>query len=605
MLIIVILLFVAKSVISLASPPRVILPHGGVLVGKHMQTSNGKFVDAFIGVPYAKPPVGKFRFASPQKADSWEGEKVTDTDTTVCLQYNKFEPGNIVGSEDCLYINLYTPTNRTKVDEFPVLVWFHGGAFALGGSNSEDTGPQRLLDNDIILVTVAYRLGALGFLSTGTLDSPGNYGLKDQAMALQWIRENIKTFGGNINDVIVAGQSAGGASASFHLVSPLSKGFFHKAIMHSGNYFDFWTIIDRKVAIERTKKLASLVNCTTANGSEELVGCLRETSALDIVATSDKFLATVTGHPLTVFAPVVEPKWAGAFLPENPRMLSKTYGHTIPIIIGVTSDDGLMTSASLIYTYNQEFKDNFKTFLPVMIGYDNRPPRVQEKITRQLDHFYFNGVHNWSVQNHQNLTNLLSDDLFYSGMDRFLRNRFAAKRFGPTYVYVFDQRGPKSFTELFEGGPEYYGVAHADDLPYIFPMDQLNISRTYCDNQMLYAMPKMWTDFMRTGNPTPNNSPVHPKWIPATKFPLNYAQIGNKNGGRSLDSYLNVTNTSIGAAREQDNVAGDFPCNSYNDTRSNEMAFGPKTCVIIRNKVSLEQRRMNFWRSLERSLAWN
>jgi carboxylesterase type B len=193
--------------------------------GTLMTTIKGRPLAAFMGIPYAQPPVANLRFSAPQPVSPWEGIRVTNQTSPVCLQLDAAQYFYVYGREDCLYLNVYTPklpTRSSTHPKLPVIVYIHGGAFLFGGGS--DLGPSYLLDQDVILVTFNYRLGVLGFLSTGDETCPGNNGLKDQAMALRWVADNIEKFGGDKERITFMGQSAGATSVNLHLMSNQTKG---------------------------------------------------------------------------------------------------------------------------------------------------------------------------------------------------------------------------------------------------------------------------------------------------------------------------------------------------------------------------------------------
>jgi len=208
-------------------------------------------ITVFRGVPFAKPPVGNLRFAAPQAPESWEGERLCDHWPSPCIQYNKrtrqtsgkglvhnLEPIP-AGSEDCLYLNIWT-TAASAQENLPVMVWFYGGGFNNGWNASASFQGEELAKKGVVLVNINYRCGPLGFIAHPRLSgrSPfgvsGNYGMLDQVKALEWVRDNIAAFGGDPDRVTIFGQSAGGISCKLHLCSPLSRGLFHRAVIMSG-----------------------------------------------------------------------------------------------------------------------------------------------------------------------------------------------------------------------------------------------------------------------------------------------------------------------------------------------------------------------------------
>ncbi|XP_074142605.1 carboxylesterase 3-like isoform X5 [Sminthopsis crassicaudata] len=236
-----------------AAGPEVVTQFGRVR-GKQVTVKGTEHrVDVFLGIPFAKPPVGTRRFSPPQPAEPWEGVKDATTFPPMCLQ--ELERTDLMKntldgkqqlfpiSEDCLYLNIYTPTSRHKKDKLPVMVWFHGGSFVIGTASSYDGSPLSAYE-DIVVVTAQYRLGFQGFLSTGDKIAPGNWGFLDLVAALQWVQSNIAHFGGDPNCVTISGQSAGGMCVSALVLSPMTKGLFHKAIVQSGVITTSGIVID-------------------------------------------------------------------------------------------------------------------------------------------------------------------------------------------------------------------------------------------------------------------------------------------------------------------------------------------------------------------------
>uniref|UniRef100_A0A1B6ECM7 Carboxylic ester hydrolase n=2 Tax=Clastoptera arizonana TaxID=38151 RepID=A0A1B6ECM7_9HEMI len=189
-----------------------------ILEGKTLY-NEGHYVE-FLGIPYAQPPVGPLRFKDPQPPKPIQGILYAHSPSSECLQ----SYGNVSGSEDCLYLNVYTPKlPHIGFTLKPVMVWIHGGAFKSGDGYS-NSGPEFLVARDVLLVTFNYRVGIFGFLSLEDDILSGNYGLKDQTQALRWVQENIAQFGGDPKRVTIFGQSAGSACVHYHILSPLSKG---------------------------------------------------------------------------------------------------------------------------------------------------------------------------------------------------------------------------------------------------------------------------------------------------------------------------------------------------------------------------------------------
>ncbi|KAL3288034.1 hypothetical protein HHI36_002486 [Cryptolaemus montrouzieri] len=248
------LFFLLNFLISTANSenPNLII-NDGQLEGTIMRTKGGRAFSAFLGIPYAEPPMGELRFKAPVPIKPWEGILQATKSHPFCPQEDYFS-AKIIGEENCLFLNVYTPRLPHESKELlPVLVYIHGGAFIFGAATNENYGPEYLLDKDLILVTPNYRLGALGFLSTNDDVSPGNYGLKDQSLALKWVNKNIKHFGGDPDSVTVGGVSAGGASSHYQLLSPLNTGLFKGVISQSGISLCNWAFNPEEENIKMLK----------------------------------------------------------------------------------------------------------------------------------------------------------------------------------------------------------------------------------------------------------------------------------------------------------------------------------------------------------------
>jgi carboxylesterase type B len=261
-------------------PPEVTIEQGK-LRGSTGTNLRGETFLKFQGIPYAKPPLGELRFKvtlspigkcvfkfilqSPQPPEKWTGVFDASKEGDVCYCRDLFRPEIISGSENCLVLNVYTKTipDEKKKNLRPVLFWIHGGGFVFGSGTEELYAPDYLITEDVVVVTINYRLGilgefvlilnemqkiiichnlVLGFLrmEDPSLGVPGNAGMKDMVMALKWVQKNIDKFGGDPNNVTIFGESAGGASIHLLLLSPMSKGLFHKAIAQSGCAVNPW-----------------------------------------------------------------------------------------------------------------------------------------------------------------------------------------------------------------------------------------------------------------------------------------------------------------------------------------------------------------------------
>ncbi|EDS28751.1 juvenile hormone esterase [Culex quinquefasciatus] len=346
--------------------------------------------EAFLGVPFAKPPVGELRLANPVPNDPWSGIYDARQPKPPCIQRIDVQTpaGNIVGDEDCLYLNVYRPS--LVVESLPVVVYIHGGAFQYGSAAPSNVGPEYFMDNGkVILVTVEYRQGALGFLSSGCSVIPGNFGLKDQAMAIRWVKRYIHRFGGDSNLITVAGQSSGAASAQLHMMSPLSRGHFSRAIMMSGSTLSFWAAPSKDSAYVVRQQLAVLgIQSFAEMSSQDMLATLRGVEAYDLVKSIDN-LKQILGivRSLVVYGPVVEPfVKRQSFLSDDPQKLWDAGDYEpIPWLAGLLPNDGLIFS-SLGYKLNadpviwSQIVPQLPYILTASIGLDlSAAPRIKSR----------------------------------------------------------------------------------------------------------------------------------------------------------------------------------------------------------------------------------
>lgn len=283
----------------------------------------------------------------------------------------------VYGAEDCLYLNVYRP-HRPKITErpgsakLPVMVYIHGGAFFSGAIDQGIHGPGYFMDNGkVILVLMQYRLSTLGFLATGDAASPGNYGLKDQVMAMKWVKDNIAAFGGNPESITIFGQSAGGASVHMHMLSPSAKGLFAQAIAMSGSAigpYNFPTMNP----LELTRQHAKVVGLDNADSvsTAQLIDRLREVDASLLISSVDA-LKFFDVDPLTLYRPVVEPKnVAGAYLTDTPLNLLRSGKYTkVPFMTGLVQVEGAVRAAAIIVNepLKEQLNQNMSTILPLLM----------------------------------------------------------------------------------------------------------------------------------------------------------------------------------------------------------------------------------------------
>lgn len=296
---------------------RIVCVTEGCLLGK-LKQGNVHSYQAFLGIPYASPPVGNLRFQNPLAPERYDVDPRDSTySRNKCMQTD-YVSDAIEGSEDCLYLNVYRPQSRSGTP-LPVLVFFHGGAFKFGSADPRYYGPDYFMDTEqVILVTVNYRLGVFGFLSSGDANAKGNYGLKDQNRALQWIRSNIINFGGDRDKITLWGESAGAAATHFHMLSDRSNGLFQKAIMTGGNALAPWAL--ERNPQKQFRTFAGIAGISKAS-FRDTADIMREISRLPAREIQKYSSRMYQFHPITpTFRPVIEGRWSDAMIREDPKL---------------------------------------------------------------------------------------------------------------------------------------------------------------------------------------------------------------------------------------------------------------------------------------------
>ncbi|KAJ8280467.1 hypothetical protein GJAV_G00054890 [Gymnothorax javanicus] len=495
---ILVLLAVQCLSLSHSQDDLIVLTDKGKVRGTRLPVPDG-FVLAFLGIPYAEPPVGDLRFKRPVPRKAWKGLLEANEFSSTCYQHrDEMFPGfpgaemwnpNTRISEDCLYLNVWVPTPMPHAA--PVMVWIYGGGFSTGTA-SLDVYDGRFLSHaeGVIVVSLNYRLGALGFLALpGSQEVSGNAGLFDQRLALKWISNNIAAFGGDPQAVTLFGESAGAACVNFHVLSPGSHALFTRAILQSGSVNAPWAVISEAEAWNRSLSLAGLLNCDSRS-TASIEACLRLVEPEEIV--SQQYNALKQHPPVgSVFIPTVD----GDFLTDLPSVLiqSGQFKNT-ELLLGTNKDEGtyfLVYGAPGFSIEHESLitRDNLMQVVGLYFpGYN--------QIALDSVVFYYT---DWTDElngkkNRDALNYIIGDYYFTCPLLEFART-YAA--FGhKAYLYLFDHRSSRN------SWPPWMGVMHGYEIEFVFGLP-LNRSLGYTaeEEAMSRKIMKHWANFARTGNP--------------------------------------------------------------------------------------------------------
>ncbi|CAG4974645.1 unnamed protein product [Colias eurytheme] len=472
---------------------------------KGLRADDGDY-SMFLGIPYAVVD-GDNPFGVAQPHPQFEDVFEAYDDSAICPQVEEFN-NTIVGIRDCLHLNIYVPNKASSRHRLPVLVWIHGGGFEFGFSGRYLYGPKYIVRNDVILVTLNYRLGPYGFMCLDTPDVPGNQGLKDQVLALKWIKANIEEFGGDINKITVFGESAGAASVEYHLLSNNER-LFNQAILQSGSVYSGWAIKDSDSSAP--SKLAKQLGFET-DSIDEALAFLKKTDEKLLIAAANEISLT--------FRPCVEQEFEGveSFLtrhPVNVEQIAKA--KNIAILSGYNNHEYLLQYVDKPEEYFTT-NDPFDELLPLIFNVEDLNGR--EQLVRR---FYI-GDNAISQQMKWNMINFYSDFTINHPVQRSVE-RFVNSNAKKVYHYIFSYNGGRNFVKK-RANVTIGGANHADELGYLFDMTIFDKDVSEEDQLIVDRITELWTNFVKHGNPTPETSDLIPTiWPAVTKDSLNYMNI--------------------------------------------------------------------------------
>jgi para-nitrobenzyl esterase len=445
-------------------------------------------ITEFLGIPYAAPPVGSMRWLPPQPYGRWHGVLHASAFGSQCTQ-----PGG-VGSEDCLFLNIYVPNFKKNASKkggaLPVMFWIHGGGLTTGAGSDYD--PTPLVEQGVIVVTINYRLGYLGFLAQTAIDREGhengNYGLMDQQFAMRWVQSNIAAFAGDPGNVTIFGESAGGQSVYCNLASPTAAGLYAHAISESGSYLIFENFLQAIVPISVAETTDGLVPSgeTIANTvlcTSQTAACLRAVSNTDLVDI----------EPGTVYAFV-----DGTLLTETPQQAFQSGNVSkVPVISGTNHDEWRIFVAD---QYDLSGK-------PILTesDYDKAVLTLWKSILAPAVEFFYPYANYPSGGVALGASG--TDGIFACGA----RNADESlAQFTTVYTYEFnDENAPPPQSQI-PGLTFPLGAFHSAELQYLFDVGFF-FELDPAQQQLSQAMVSYWTQFAATGDP---NSPATPTWTP-------------------------------------------------------------------------------------------
>lgn len=503
-------LLMSCNIVNVVSHPEVDSTIG-YIQGRTMDV-NDRQLHTFLGIPYAEPPIKDKRFKPPVPRQRMPGVFNATNYSPICPQ--NIRSGALPVpypmtkmSEDCLSLNIYVPFSASKEKPVAVMIWIHGGGYT-HGSGSQYDGTFLCLVGNVIVITLNYRLGALGFLSTGDDNSPGNYGLMDQFQALTWVKENIFEFGGNPRSITMFGESAGASSVTLLALLPQSAGLFQRVIAQSGSALAPWAMIRPHAKFARD--LGTAIRCKNTDNNRLLVKCLKQTTPEELVRAQ-----AFTSQSLA-FAPAWGPVIQWDFLqdaPEdiisggNPGLLRRFAD--VDFLCGVNSQEGAIFFRLLVDPFlktqgvNVEKEGLSKKLVEgrlYMEWIETHFQKNKERIMDAIVHEYtFWKDPSNGLARARSFINFMSDFQFIAGNILLTRKHAETQGNGKTFFYVFNHRGS------FSKGHESWrvGAEHGDDIPFIFGwpiVPQLyNITVTREEIDLSTTLMIFWTNFAKTG----------------------------------------------------------------------------------------------------------
>ncbi|RVE41161.1 hypothetical protein evm_014189 [Chilo suppressalis] len=514
----------------------------GWVCGARRRAVSGSVYASFLGVPYAKQPLGELRFQELLPAEPWDNIREAKVEGPVCPQtdvfYGRIKTASGGMSEACIHANIHVPIEALPDPKkppscgakaapgLPILVFIHGGGFAFGSGDTDLHGPEYLVSKGVIVITFNYRLNVFGFMSLNSTQVPGNAGLRDAVTLLRWVQRNARFFGGSPGSVTLAGQSAGAAMTHILTLSTGARSLFHRAILLSGTAFSDFFSSSPLFAKTINSLFLPLIGINATLPADEIHQKLIETP-INAIMEANKKLINLFGT--TTFTPVVESYQPGItpILEDDPEvLLDSGRGSEIPLLIGFTDAEC------------ESFRPRFKQ-IDIVAQIEKTPelavsPRLkfmsgdQLPVVAELMHNkYFN-----DTLDYDSFLRLCTDQYV-----KYPALKLASKSSGkaPVFMYRFSYEGVDSAWK--EGlGLKFEGAGHVEDLTYIFrtnsvlgPLRANELTRRDDDAKMKNKMTDIIVNFMRYSHPMPG--PLPGRWQTAARRPPLYLEA---NGPRRL-----------------------------------------------------------------------
>lgn len=580
-------------------------------------------VYAYLGIPYAQPPIGDLRFSAPLPHIGWNRTLFARNYKPLCPEldnniYEEIEYGfnynNKITNEDCLFLNIWSPETAFRYGKFPVLVMITGEEMSFDWLINRPVGLD-LASEGIIVVTVQYRTNIFGWFTLENEDAPGNLGLLDQNLALVWIKENIHKFGGDPNKITLLGHGTSGASnAMLHLASSKARSLFNQVIIMSGSVFSKFYDFGTRNGISPSEKVVNMLACDSPEKSY-ILKCMREKSVSDVLRAFDNIYKN--GNYTELFGPVIDDFLSRTkkYIKDDPRKLIQTGAHDdIPILIGITNNEGAFIHEQWIDLAKQGFRvlkrHIDRTVVPHIQRHFGLFGMGQKQITEAINWKYFDQIPKSSAHLLNALQRLISEAKFevpfYETIEILSKSWGASNKKGVENVTAFpitspDLAGPlrektNMYVYLFQQSNSmdmrgkinhFGGASHSSDLPFLLGpslFQQIRRKKMSSSEEKLCKKIKgLFGDFIKTGNPTPGR--LYDAWHPFT-FSHKYIKILSSN---SENTFFNKPGSSSG---QQDSDEMNIKeIESMLNTNQDDVQFVTSDVSVAHNPYSLSSEK--------------